>query len=165
NACTQTDTCSGGSCVGGNPVICTPLDPCHVAGTCNTGTGVCTNPNAGNGTTCSDGNGCTQNDTCQSGTCQPGAPVTCTPLDPCHLAGTCNPGTGTCSNPNANDGTGCSDGNACTQTDTCQSGTCTGSNPVTCTPLDPCHVAGTCNPGTGSCSNPNANDGTACSDG
>ncbi len=39
------------------------------------------------------------------------------------------PEPGACSNPTATDGTSCNDGNACTQTDTCQAGTCTGSNP------------------------------------
>ncbi len=52
--------------------------------------------------------------------------------DQCHVAGTCNPSTGTCSNP-TRERHGCNDGNACTQTDTCQSGACTGANPVVCT--------------------------------
>ncbi len=70
-----------------------------------------------------------------------------------------------CSNPTKPDGTNCNDGNLCTQTDTCQSGTCTGTNPVVCTPLDQCHNAGTCNPATGVCSNPTKPDGTNCNDG
>src|SRR5713226_4205029 len=114
------------------------------------------------GTPCNDGDACTQTDTCQSGICVGSNPVTCTALDQCHVAGTCDPTTGICSNPTATDGTACNDGNACTQTDTCQSGTCVGSNPVTCTALDQCHVAGTCNPATGICSNPTVTDGTAC---
>ena len=165
NACTQTDSCQAGVCTGSNPVVCTASDQCHVAGTCNPSTGTCSNPAAANGAACNDGNGCTQTDTCQSGVCVGGNPVVCTASDQCHLAGTCNPGTGTCSNPTANDGTACNDGNGCTQTDTCQSGVCTGSNPIVCTASDQCHVAGTCNPGTGTCSNPNASDGTACNDG
>ncbi|MFI5041954.1 MAG: hypothetical protein ACHQNA_08935, partial [Acidimicrobiales bacterium] len=32
NACTQTDTCQAGACVGTNPVICTALDQCHDVG-------------------------------------------------------------------------------------------------------------------------------------
>ncbi len=90
------------------------------------------------------------------------AGVVCTASDQCHVAGVCDPSTGLCSNPVTANGTACSDGNACTQTDTCQAGTCTGSNPVVCTALDQCHVAGTCSPSTGQCSNPNAPDGTAC---
>jgi RHS repeat-associated protein len=144
---------------------CPASDACHVAGTIDPMTGICTNPPAANGTTCSDGNACTQSDTCQSGACTGGNPVTCTASDPCHVAGTCNTSTGTCSNPTAANGTTCSDGNACTQTDTCQSGTCTGGNPVACTASDPCHVAGTCNTSTGTCSNPTAANGTTCSDG
>ena len=76
------------------------------------------------------------------------SPVVCTALDQCHVVGTCNPTTGACSNPNKADGVACDDGDACTQTDTCQSGICSGSNPVVCTASDPCHVAGTCPPST-----------------
>jgi uncharacterized repeat protein (TIGR03803 family) len=114
------DLCAG--------VTCAASDPCHVGGTCNPGTGVCSNPAKADGTSCNDGNACTQTDTCQAGTCTGSNPVTCTALDPCHVGGTCNPGTGVCSNPAKADGTSCNDGNACTQTDTCQAGTCTGSN-------------------------------------
>ena len=165
NACTQTDTCQAGACVGGNPVTCTASDQCHVAGTCDPATGQCSNPAVADGAACTDGNGCTQTDTCQAGACVGGAPVVCGASDQCHVAGTCNPATGQCSNPNAANGTACNDGNACTQTDTCQAGACAGSNPVTCTASDQCHVAGTCDPHTGLCSNPNAANGTTCSDG
>jgi hypothetical protein len=135
-------------------VTCTASDACHVAGTCSPSTGTCSNPAAANGTACSDGNACTQSDTCQGGTCTGSNPVTCTASDPCHVAGTCDPGSGACSNPVAANGTACSDGNACTLSDTCQGGTCTGSNPVVCQPLDACHTAGMCDPGSGQCSNP-----------
>jgi hypothetical protein len=165
NRCTQTDTCQNGACVGANPVTCTALDACHVAGTCDPTTGACSNPNAADGIACNDGSLCTQIDRCQAGVCVGGTPVVCAALDQCHVAGTCNPLTGTCSNPPAANGTACSDGNKCTQSDTCQSGACVGANPVTCVASDPCHVAGTCDPGTGTCSNPAAADGTACDDG
>jgi streptogramin lyase len=165
NACTQTDTCQAGACTGGNPVVCTAQDQCHVAGTCNPANGTCSNPNAPNGTVCSDANACTQTDTCQAGVCTGANPVVCTAQDQCHVAGTCNPANGMCSNPNSPNGTPCSDTNACTQTDTCQTGVCTGGNPVVCMAADQCHVAGTCNPANGMCSNPNSPNGTPCSDG
>jgi YD repeat-containing protein len=218
NACTLSDSCQSGVCTGSNPVTCTASDSCHVAGTCSPSTGACSNPAATNGTTCSDGNACTLTDTCQSGVCTGSNAVTCTASDSCHVAGTCSPSTGACSNPAATNGTACSDGNACTQGDTCQSGvctggpavtcasdachsagacnpatgctntslpdgtpcpggdkcnqvyecssgTCTGSSPVTCTPSDSCHAPGTCDPATGSCSNPAVANGTACNDG
>jgi hypothetical protein len=62
-------------------------------------------------------------------------------------------------------GFACNDANACTQTDTCQNGVCTGGNPVVCTPLDQCHDAGVCNGDNGVCSNPAKPDGTACNAG
>ena len=116
------------------------------------------------GGSCDDGDACTQTDTCQLGTCTGGNPVTCTASDQCHVAGTCAPATGVCSNPSQANGTACNDGNACTQTDTCQAGVCTGANPVTCAASDQCHAAGSCDTTTGACSNPAAPDGTACND-
>src|SRR5438552_10713878 len=163
--CTRTDTCQSGVCVGGNPVTCTALDQCHVAGTCDPASGACSNPSKTNGSACNDGNACTQTDTCQSGVCAGSNPVACSASDQCHNAGTCDPATGTCSNPAKTNGSACNDGNDCTQTDTCQSGSCVGSNPVVCSASDQCHTAGTCNTSTGVCSNPNASNGTSCSDG
>ena len=165
SACTRTDTCQNGVCAGSNPVVCTASDQCHIAGTCNPGTGLCSNPVAPDSTPCNDGDGCTRTDSCQGGACVGSNPVVCTASDQCHIAGTCSPSTGLCSNPIVPNGTSCSDGSACTQTDTCQNGTCAGSNPVICTASDQCHIAGTCNPGTGLCSNPVAPDNTLCNDG
>ena len=162
NACTRTDTCQQGKCTGSNPVTCTAQDQCHSAGTCDSGTGTCSNPAKANGTSCDDGNKCTQSDTCQSGTCTAGTAVTCTASDQCHDIGACNPSTGACSNPVAANGTSCDDGDKCTQNDTCQSGTCTAGSAVTCTALDQCHEVGTCDPSSGTCSNPPASDTTLC---
>ena len=164
NACTQTDTCQSGACSGTNPVVCTALDQCHDVGTCAPGTGLCSNPNKANGSPCSDNDACTQTDTCQGGSCSGGNPVVCTALDQCHDVGTCAPGTGLCSNPNKANGSPCSDNDACTQIDTCQGGSCSGTNPVVCTALDQCHDVGTCAPGTGMCSNPAKTDGAPCND-
>src|SRR2546428_45129 len=152
NACTQTDTCQSGTCTGSNPKVCTASDQCHEAGTCDTTTGDCSNPNKPNGSSCNDGNACTQTDTCQTGTCTGSNPKVCPASDQCPPAGTRDPTTGQCPNPAKPNGTSCNDGNACTRTDTCQAGTCTGGNPVVCTALDQCHVAGTCNTATGTCS-------------
>ena len=162
NACTQTDTCQAGSCVGANPVTCTALDQCHVVGTCNTSSGVCTNPNKDEGSGCNDGNQCTQTDRCQGGACVGSNPVTCRALDQCHVVGACNPGTGVCSDPNKGDGIGCEDGNLCTTNDSCQGGTCRSGAAKTCTASDDCHLPGTCDTSTGLCSNPNAPNGTGC---
>ncbi len=69
---------------------------------------------APNGTPCDDGNPCTVSDSCQSDVCTGGAPFVCLPSDACHLAGVCNPVTGSCSNPAIS----CADSNPCT-TDSC----------------------------------------------
>jgi cysteine-rich repeat protein len=60
--------------------------------------------------------------TCDSS--DPCAYVTCTAQDQCHLAGVCNPATGTCSNPVKPNNSPCSDGNTCTPGDKCVSGAC-----------------------------------------
>src|SRR3989441_779317 len=165
NACTQTDTCESGLCTGSNPVVCTASDQCHDAGTCNTNTGVCSNPAKTDCSACNDGNACTQTDTCQSGVCTGSNPVVCTASDQCHSAFFFNDTATTEIYPLSLHDALPIYGNACTQTDTCQSGLCTGSNPVVCTASDQCHDAGTCNTSTGVCSNPPKTDGTACNDG
>jgi hypothetical protein len=132
DACTQTDQCSGGQCVGGNAVVCTALDQCHLVGTCDTQTGLCSNPPAPNTTSCDDNSLCTSPDLCDgNGQCVGGNPVVCSALDQCHTAGTCDPQTGVCSDPALGDGTGCDDGNGCTLGDICTGGQCIG-NPQTC---------------------------------
>ncbi|MBZ5637129.1 MAG: hypothetical protein LAO51_00075 [Acidobacteriia bacterium] len=145
--------------------FCTALDPCHTAGVFDPGTGLCTNPAMADGTACNDGSLCTQTDTCQSGICTGGDPMTCSALDSCHDVGDCDAGTGLCSNPAKPNGTVCADGDACTETDTCQSGVCVGSNPVVCAASDQCHGAGTCDTSTGLCSDPAAANETTCNDG
>ncbi len=159
NACTTGDSCQVGACVGA-PVVCTAQDQCHIGGTCNPATGQCSNPNAPDGTGCSDGNACTQTDTCQSGSCVGSNPVTCTAQDQCHDAGTCNTATGQCSNPAKADGTSCNDHNACTTVDQCKSGSCVGSTPPNCDDNNVCTVD-SCDPATG-CTHPAGNKGTEC---
>lgn len=165
DACTQVDTCQMGVCTGGDPVTCSASVQCHATGTCDSATGQCDDPSLPDGLPCDDGNACTQSDTCQAGACASGAPVTCAAMDQCHAAGMCDQVTGQCSNPSIADGTACNDGNACTQLDACQSGMCTGANPVSCTATDNCHDDGTCDPTTGQCFKPVKADGTACAGG
>jgi hypothetical protein len=145
---------------------CVALDQCHDVGVCNPESGFCTNPVKSNGTGCNDSNACTTGETCQAGVCGSGTATVCTALDQCHVAGSCNPGNGQCTNPNKADNSGCNDGNACTQTDTCQGGVCSGASPVVCPAPGQCKVIGTCNPANGTCSAAtNAGDGSSCNDG
>ena len=62
-------------------------------------------------------------------------------------------------------GMGCDDGDGCTQIDTCQSGVCTGGDPVSCSASDACHMAGACTSTgatTWTCSNPLQPNGYTC---
>ncbi len=99
-------------------------------GTCNETTGQCEYKAKMLGADCDDGNGCTANDACGEGGCT-GTPVSidddnaCT-YDLCILA------TGAITHAPLQDGTGCTDGNACTVEDTCQAGECSSGSPVTC---------------------------------
>ncbi|MBK7952180.1 MAG: hypothetical protein IPK00_26355 [Deltaproteobacteria bacterium] len=115
------------------------------------------------GTTCNDGNACTQVDACQAGICLGSSPVVCTAADACRVAGVCNPTTGVCSQPAKPNGAACDDQNACTGTDTCQAGVCRGSSPVVCPASGPCMNA-SCEPSTGACVEAPKPDGTTCSD-
>ncbi|HEY2730279.1 MAG TPA: discoidin domain-containing protein, partial [Polyangia bacterium] len=109
--------CGSGTCVAS--------DQCHSVGVCDPVLIVCSNPVKANGTTCNDANACTTGETCQAGSCTNGTTVTCT-TDQCHTVAACVPATGCPALVAKANGTTCSDGNACTQTDTCQSGVCTG---------------------------------------
>jgi len=100
---------------------------------------------------------CSGNANCANGHCVGGTccATACDSPSACHVAAgaTCGGGT-TCVYPAAADSTSCDDGNACTTSDTCQSGTCTGGAAKSCDDGNICTVD-TCNPTTGC-----AHDGT-----
>src|SRR5947208_724373 len=128
--------------------------------------GVCSNPNKANGTACNDNNACTSGETCQNGACGSQTSTgTCTALDQHHVAGTCDPMSGVCSNPNKANGTACNDNNACTSGETCQNGACgSPTSTVTRTELHPFPTRRSSDLMSGVCSNPNKANGTACDD-
>ena len=165
DACTLSDICDGGSCVGTHPMVCEALDDCHTVGTCNPDTGLCSTPLQPDLTICDDANACTRDDRCSAGVCVGASPVDCQALDDCHLAGVCEPSTGLCSTPMAPEGTDCDDSDACSQQDRCVAGSCAGASLVVCQPMDDCHLAGVCDPATGACSDPPGPDEAVCDDG
>ncbi|RME37020.1 MAG: hypothetical protein D6788_10395 [Planctomycetota bacterium] len=130
NACTTSDVCTSGVCVGTAIPGC---QVCQVDADCDDGN-VCTQNVCVNGTcsttnltgSCDDGDRCTVNDVCAAGVCA-GTPVDCTALsDACNI-GTCNPATGTCFAQPTNEGRVCDDGLPCTSGDVCSNGVCSGS--------------------------------------
>src|SRR5262249_58081685 len=104
NDCTTGEACQAGTCRGGTNQVCTALDQCHVVGTCDPASGVCSNPNAPNGTTCNDGNACTTGEACQAGTCTGGTNKVCTPSEDWKVVGTGNRASGVAWHPNAPNG-------------------------------------------------------------
>src|SRR5262249_58788514 len=99
DACTATDLCQAGVCVGSNPVVCTALDQCHEAGVCDPATGACSQPPRSDGSPCSDGNACTLDDVCRAGVCTAGRATVCAALHLCHPPGGCDPASGRGSDP------------------------------------------------------------------
>jgi MYXO-CTERM domain-containing protein len=93
---------------------------------------------------------------CGNGVLDPGEP--CDPTVPGQASccsGSCLP---------ASPDTLCDDGDACTSTDHCAQGKCTGDARVCPVPSDECQLSGSCQPASGQCS-PSfaASDGSACS--
>ncbi len=149
NRCTQGETCHLGACTPATRTVCTALDPCHEVGTCNTSTGICSNPPKSDTSYCDDGDLCTRMDMCRSGVCTGLDPVACPVPDSCHEPGVCNPASGVCSNPPKPDGSECNDNVLCTREDQCTAGVCAGqayscNDGLTCT-TDACDGVGCVN--------------------
>ncbi len=159
SVCTVGDKCQSGACVGtaitcgtGNPcmvdscdaakgcqsvapVLPTPPPPCAIATDCQDPFTACAN-----GTCvrfCTDGNPCTQGDSCANGACQPGAARNCNDGILC-TSDSCNQTTGACQN--VFNILPCDDGNACTTGEVCASGKCSGTPNVNCDDGKACTV-------------------------
>jgi cysteine-rich repeat protein len=133
--CTVNDICIAGACHGSARDCSDVGDQCH-SGTCDEAGDQCVATPLPNDTPCNDGDACTRTDTCQGGACTGANPVVCAPLDVCHTAGTCNPATGTCSNPSRPNNSPCDDADACTSADSCQGGVCQGLTVAGCCRTD-----------------------------
>ena len=139
NACTQTDLCAKGNCIGSSPKSCAGDGKC-LDGTCNTANGQCGTKPKTDGTVCNDGNECTASDACAAGSCTGKFSCACaaaTQAKDCNDNNACTKDTcvasGTklvCSNA-ITAGSDCNDGNSCTDADKCSSkGTCAGTAKV-----------------------------------
>ncbi len=171
SACTGTkakaDTCVKGVCEPGAPVVCDDANPC-TTDACDAAAG-CTVTDA-DSTPCDDGNACTLGDTCKSGGCIGGKPLSCDDGNPC-TTDACDPDGKTSGNQGcvntALDGTPCDDGSACTgakdaagdDADHCVKGACTPGAPKSCDDANPC-TTDACEPAAG-CTITN-DDGAKC---
>lgn len=131
NPCTVNDFCNGGKCTPGDKAPCTDGSVCTLDG-CDPLVGCIFTP-TNEGLACDDGNGCSLNDTCVSGSCAPGMMVSCDDGNPCTTY-TCT-AAGACVYSNVPDGQTCEDGDNCTGGDNCQTGQCISGTEVLC---DPC---------------------------
>jgi hypothetical protein len=128
----STPPAAGCSC---NDGLCANGDQCNDSGTSDPLTGLCGAPTPKpEDTPCDDGDANTVQDACSvAGLCA-GVNlcenVACSALDQCHIAGSCDPQTGLCSNPNAPNGTDCDDADPYTEYDQCNDGSCAGILPA-----------------------------------
>ncbi|APR75740.1 bacillopeptidase F [Minicystis rosea] len=104
--CSVNKTCKAGACGGGAPKDCSAFNVGCEVGVCDDVNGFCGPAPAPIGTTCSEG------------------------ISDCHV-GKCDV-KGTCIPDAAPDGTACNDHNACTKSDSCAGGACTGSAVAGC---------------------------------
>ncbi len=155
SSCMTGEMCCNGACVragcdDGN--VCTS-DACGASGCTNT-------PTPG---PCSDGNACSVNDTCNAGSCTPGAARICPETDgtPC-TKHTCNASTGEC-DVSADDTASCSDTLACNGRETCAGGACRPGTPQDCNDNIPCTTDTTTEvPAAGSCGCVNTPNNALC---
>ncbi len=163
-ACTTTDHCQGGECVG-VPLVCKDDgNPCTLEG-CVPSEGKCvsTPPPPSPTWACSDNNPCTIEDICQGTDCK-GKVKDCSDGNACSVDG-CDPKIG-CTYVQAQKGVVCDDGKLCTDLDSCDgsggSGGCKGAAKV-CDDGNLCTVDA-CSEGKG-CSHVAPQGSLACSDG
>ena len=117
DACTLTDACEAGQCVGSNAKVCDDGKPC-TTDSCEPATGCVFE--ADDALTCSDDNVCTQTDVCQAGECVGSNPKSCGDGNPC-TDNECDPTAGCVT---VNNAASCSDGVFCNGADTCSGGSC-----------------------------------------
>ncbi len=128
-ACTTTDLCVDGACVGEGDCGCTADSDCAQDDDLCNGTTVC-------------------DLSATPATCvvAPDSVITCETDAPCAVS-TCNPQTGECESSPAEDGTSCDDATACTTEDVCTGGACAGVT-KTCDDGNEC-TTDACDPGSG----------------
>ena len=166
---TSNDRCISGVCAGTDycqDVDCAAPNECQLDGQCLEGE--CQPVFRSNGIPCNDNDAETNDDRCYAGECvgiNGCDGVSCRALSDCHTPGECI--RGVCSNPIANRGTPCNDGESTTLNDTCSTdGTCIGIDPcadVNC-PATQCHGEGSCAMGECQLGDPFA-ENTDCDDG
>lgn len=134
-------------CVG---VDCSALDGVCVMGVCDPATGGCTRAPRPAGTSCDDGDACTESDQCASGACA-GTPLDCSVLDgPCS-AGVCDAASGGCVATPISEGASCDSDPSDCMDEACVAGSCTPAPRADCAS---CGASGTQYCSAGACGAP-----------
>ena len=162
NPCTVNDACTAGQCKGSQK-SCTSLDSACALGQCSPVTGACVAAPKAGGTSCSDGNTCTESDVCDGvGKCA-GKAVDCSAMSTTCTTGVCSGGQ--CLAQAKTNGLTCSDNNPCTTGDVCSVGKCVGAALNCSAKADQCNdgtcVNGTCQ-ATPKAGSPSCNDASTC---
>jgi hypothetical protein len=166
--CTISDSCVGGSCVGGPQNDCGMAPPQCTEVTCDETSQTCSSAPSMPGAACQDPNDlCLKGSTCNNGLCIGGQQDDCFffPVpDDCHVA-VCNGTNGMCEPQIGNEGQICNDINdLCTVDKTCTAGVCQGGNPKDCSNLTLGCTLGVCDVNTGQCQGQAVMNGQACDD-
>lgn len=160
SACTEGDHCAAGQCVAGTKLVCGDGNPC-TSDACDLIKGCNYPATTGN---CNDGDGCTLGDSCVAGACKGGAAKNCDDANLC-TDDSCVAASGGCKNmPNTAQ---CSDGNACTDKDSCKAGVCSAGTSVDCDDGNAC-TKDSCDPTAGCKATPSTDpcdDGKICTKG
>jgi hypothetical protein len=130
NVCTTGDACDGGKCQGQGTLDCSDAEPC-TDDLCDAKSGCVHPPNAA---TCTDGNACTDKDTCKGGKCLPGSATNCDDKNPC-TDDACGMASGCTHTDNTKP---CDDGSVCTKNTVCLAGACTTTEFLDCDDKKPC---------------------------
>jgi hypothetical protein len=155
--CSENLECASGFCVDG---VCCENACSQKCQACNLSGYAGSCRMVSNGTDCSDSNVCNGRETCQSGECQAGTPLTCDEPGPCLSAG-CDPAAG-CFSELMADGAPCPDSVLCDGTEVCLGGICIEGAPLDCEDQNPC-TQNFCDPLAG-CQQESRPDGFPCSD-
>jgi hypothetical protein len=166
----QTKKCSGGidnsGCPSGGATVCCasgdcPDRPCQ---TKRCQGNACVYTPVADGTTCDDGDPCTEKDTCNNGSCV-GQTKDCSGKSDACNDGACRASDGACVARPKKDGTACSDNDSCTTGDSCKNGVCTPGTGVDCSAKDDECNTGVCQHSDGTCVKKPKDDGTPCGNG
>ena len=142
--CDDLDACTANTCAAEGvctfePKECDDDNACTID-VCDGTTGDCVFHNLLDGTSCSDGEPCTENDGCVAGACE-GTPkadgASCSDGDACTTSDGCVGGACEGTPDNGKDGDSCSDGDPCTSDDSCLGGVCEGGGDA-CDDQNPC---------------------------